>query len=141
MPRITRALNWSSLCPQAIGEDGVGVLEARRAERIDVRKPEVIAYQLLSRCGMGDVDAIAGIIGKTVVDDAIPWLGERAHMHNNVEHLLRRIIVLFPNEGIDVSDVGLGILLDEWGVAVACGPGRYPEKCHHSAADQQSGTS
>ena len=87
------------------------------------------------------MDAVPRLIRKAVVDDTIAWFGKWAHVYDDVKHSLRRVVVFPTDERLYIGDVGLGILLDKWSIAMACGPGRYPEKDPQCAANQQGSAS
>jgi hypothetical protein len=68
---------------------------------------------------IGDVDAVAGVVGESIVDHAVARLRERPNVDDDVEHLLVRVVVLGAHERVDVGEVRLRVLLDERRVAVA----------------------
>src|SRR5262249_61366936 len=104
-----------------IGQNRVRVLETGRCRRIYVRELEVVAHHLGAAGRVGDVDAVAGVVGEPVVDDAVARLRERPDVDDDIEHLLAGIVVPGSDERVDVGQVRLRILLDEGRVAVAPG--------------------
>src|SRR5262249_50668614 len=120
---VAHVVDRPELRPEAVGQDRVGILQPRSRQRVDVREREVVAEHVVAGGRVRDVNAVARVFGEPVVDHAVTGLRERAHVDDDVEDLLARIVVLGPDERIDVGQVRLRILLDQRSVAVARGVG------------------
>src|SRR5262249_37942111 len=84
--------------------------------RIDGRKPEVIALDFLSGYGVSNVNAVLCVRRKGVIRYPIAWFGEWSDTYFGDEIFLP--IRMHPDEGVDISEVGLRIQFDQWRIAM-----------------------
>lgn len=65
------------------------------------------------------MNAIKRIVGEAIVNHSVTGIREGTDAHQDVEHLLRGVVVFGVNERVDVRQVRLRILLDQRRIAVA----------------------
>ena len=65
------------------------------------------------------MERVSSVWRESVVDEPVSWFGEWADACDDVEDFDGIVVVLGSDERVDIGEVGLGVLLDQWRVAVA----------------------